>query len=36
MEVSTAYAPGLAPTASACEPYREEIEATLALRWTPS
>jgi len=31
-EVSTDSAPGRAPSASACEPYREEIEAALGLK----
>jgi len=32
IEVSTDSAPGRTPTASACEPYREEVEAALALK----
>jgi len=31
-EVSTDSAPGRSPSASACEPYREQIEAALALK----
>ncbi len=32
IEVPTDSAPGQAPSASACEPYREEIEAALGLK----